>query len=173
MLLLAIMILNKCCCCIDLRLGCLIFAVIGIILNAAFFGTIESLCLHPKTILFQKNLGCHPTFYVIALGSSIGILGNLCCLFGAIKSNKILVSIYLLAEGMRLGIYFAFAIQNFLIFDRARWPMWNLQLTAIKFPVAAQAESLRLASPRAIASAIISARQMYNLSLAHYSHRRL
>ena len=63
--------------------------------------------------------------------------------------------------------------QNFLIFDIARWPMWNLQLTAIKFPVAAQAESLRLASPRAIASAIISARQMYNLSLAHYSHRRL
>ena len=111
------MILNKCCCCIDLRLGCSIFAIIGILLNAAFFGTIESLCLHPKTILFQKKLGCHPTFYVIALGSSIGILGNLCCLFGAMTSNKILVSIYLLAEGMRLGIYISFGLQNLVIFD--------------------------------------------------------
>ena len=102
--------LDKCCCCVDLRIGCSILAIIGIFVNAGFFGTIVSLT---DPVLGITN----PSFYVIAIGSSIGIFGNLCLLFGSLTSNKTAISFYLLNEGSRLGLFIAFAILNFIIFN--------------------------------------------------------
>ena len=102
------MSLKKCCCCFDLRKGCAIFAIIGIIVNCGFFGTGKSLYL-------ETNGSFDSSVYVMVLGSIVGILGNLCFLYGAISSNKTAVSLYLLVEGLRMGLFVAFAILNFIV----------------------------------------------------------
>ena len=107
--------LKACCYCIDLRIGLIILAIIGFVVNSGFIGTEPNLCgdiqLHGCDC---ASNGCDTAFYVLVAGSTVGIVGSLCLLLGAIMSNKVAISIYLVAEGMRMGLYLAFAI---LIFD--------------------------------------------------------
>ena len=102
--------LKACCYCIDLRIGLIILAVIGIVVNSGFIGTEPNLCGD----ISASSRVCNIAFYVLVAGSTVGIVGSLCLLLGAIMSNKVAISIYLVAEGMRMGLYLAFAI---LIFD--------------------------------------------------------
>ena len=126
------MLFQKCCCCIDLRIGCIIIAVVGLLANLGFYGTKATLCVSGDLAKMRRDSSCcglsnmdsvcNDTFYILVAGSTIGIIGNLCLLFGAIMSNisivlsKIAVSLYLLAEGLRILIYTSFATLAFDIF---------------------------------------------------------
>ena len=102
-------LLHSCCCCIDVRVGCMILAIIGIFVNCGFFGTKYQNC---------NALGdCNDTFKVLASGSTFGIMGSLCLIFGVLKSNIAAVSFSLIAELIRMLLYFAFAIMSFVNFS--------------------------------------------------------
>ena len=90
--------LSKCCCCIELRLGCMIIAVLGFIASCAFFAAISP---------------WDDRDYLVVPGNVLGILGNLCLLFGAYNSHKTAVALYLIAEGTQIACYFGFAIWMF------------------------------------------------------------
>ena len=104
------MVLNKCCCCIKLQTGCIILAVVGIIVNLGFFGLAGSRCITVQVATGEKQTVCFKDFYVIAAGNVIGIIGCVCLLFGSIKKNRIAVLVYLAAEIIRTVLYFANAI---------------------------------------------------------------
>ena len=89
--------LTKCCCCIDLRLGCMLIAIAGIITSCGFFGA--------------TNTG--KTYYVLATGNGIGILGSICLLFGAYKSHKIAVALYLVAEAVQIVLNIVYGVWLF------------------------------------------------------------
>ena len=103
---------KKCCCCLDLRLGSILWAVLTIVVNCGFFGTKPNLC---------NFVFCFEAFYVLVAGSTIGIVGSLCLLIGAIMSNKlstILISIYLIFDGIRMILYIAFGGWSFDIYGK-------------------------------------------------------
>ena len=93
--------LKRCCCCIDLRTGCIIIAILGIITSAGWFTYTE------------KN----DAYYVVLSGSIMGLIGNLSLLFGAIMTNKIAVAIYLILEFVQLMLNFAFSILVFVAYS--------------------------------------------------------
>ena len=95
--------LNKCCCCVSLRAGCIILAVVGIIVNCGFFG-LAGQC---------GTNGCGNDFYVITVGNVIGIIGCVCLLFGSINYNRIGVLVYLVVEIITIILYFANAMMTF------------------------------------------------------------
>ena len=96
------MTLKKCCFCIDLRVGCIIFSVVGILVNCGFFGKKKDLCgPRPDLILKTYTDECSQGFYIIVAGSVLGIMGNVCLLFGAIRSQMIAVALYLLTDFIR------------------------------------------------------------------------
>ena len=102
--------LNKCCCCVSLRAGCIILAVVGIIVNFGFFGFADSRC---------PNGQCSDDFYVITVGNIIGIIGCACLLFGSIKYNRIGVLVYLVVEIIQIFLYFANAVMIFIAYAYA------------------------------------------------------
>ena len=106
------MALKKCCYCIDLRIGCIIFAVLGFIVNSGFFGTV-----YPHCFMLPGARGCSDAFYVLVAGSTLGVLGSLCLLLGAIISNKIVISLYLVVEGLRMMLYIAYSGLSFKLFS--------------------------------------------------------
>ena len=103
------------CWCIDLRVGCIISAIIGILVNGAFFGAYNNHC-HTDIL---GNTHCSDTFKVLVSGSTIGIIGSMCLLFGAIYQytlpNKMAVALYLIAEPIRIILYLVFAIMSFIL----------------------------------------------------------
>ena len=105
--------LNKCCCCIDLRTGCIILAVLGIIVNCGFFGFADSRCF-TTTVNRKEVTNCVDDFYVITAGNVIGIKGCVCLLFGSIKYNRVGVLVYLTTEIIRVILHFAGAIMIFI-----------------------------------------------------------
>ena len=99
--------LKSCCCCVDLRVGCIVFAVLGVFVNCGFFGT------------KYQNCGldhCNDAFKVLASGSTFGLISSLCLIFGVLKSNHEAVFLSLIAELIRMILYFAFAIMSFVVF---------------------------------------------------------
>ena len=73
------MALGKCCCCVDLRTGAIIIAVLGLI---ASFGS------------FQHGVVIGIIFFVY------GLVQNLCLLHGAIKYNRTTTLVYLIMEAI-------------------------------------------------------------------------
>ena len=92
--------LNKCCCCIDLPLGCKIIAILGFIADACFFAAIG---------------GAGYSQYVLIPGNVIGMLGCICLLYGAFTSHKTAVALYLIADATKTVLYFGFGIMIFVI----------------------------------------------------------
>ena len=73
------MALGKCCCCVELRTGAIIIAVLGLI---ASFGS------------FQHGVVIGIIFFVY------GLVQNLCLLHGAIKYNRTTTLVYLIMEAI-------------------------------------------------------------------------
>ena len=101
------MMLKSCCCCVDLRVGCIVFAVLGIFVNCGFFGTKYQNCV--------PNY-CNDAFKVLASGITFGLISSLCLIFGVLKSNHEAVFLSLIAELIRMVLYFAFSIMSFIVF---------------------------------------------------------
>ena len=93
-----------CCCCVDLRKGCIIIAILGIIVNCGYFGTDLPSSSKEYKLLISGNV--------------IGLIGNLSLLFGAFKSNKIAISLYLVLELIQMVLYFAFSIMMFVLYNK-------------------------------------------------------
>lgn len=127
--------LKACCYCIDLRIGLIILAIIGFVINSGFIGMEPNLCWDVQQA-GSSSVGCINAFYVLVAGSTIGIIGSLCLLLGAIMSNKVAISIYLVAEGMRMGLYLAFAILIFDLFGNASLEYGNCSTILGKTPSA-------------------------------------
>ena len=92
--------LKKCCCCIDLRLGCKIIAILGFIADAAMLAAIGSAG-------YNK--------YVLIPGNVIGMLGCICLLYGAFTSHKTAVALYLIADAIKIVLLFVFGIWGIVI----------------------------------------------------------
>ena len=92
--------LKKCCCCIDLRAGCIIIAILGIIASSGWFA--------------YNSKDDNGSYYVVVSGSVLGLIGNICLLFGAIMTNKIAVAVYLALELIHLVLSFVFSILLFV-----------------------------------------------------------
>ena len=75
------MALNKCCCCVNLRTGAIVIAILGIL---GSFGQ-----LHDKEHI-----------YIGIISDVIGVLANLFLLHGAIKYNKTTTLVYLIFEAI-------------------------------------------------------------------------
>jgi len=95
---------KSCCCCVDLRKGCISIAIFGIISNCGFFGA--------------KIDSASDGFKVLISGQVIGLIGSLILLFGAFKSNKIAVSLNLVLELIHMVLYFAFSIMMFVAYNK-------------------------------------------------------
>ena len=95
--------LNKCCCCIDLRLGCKIIAILGFIADAGWFAGIS---------------GARVNQYVLIPANVIGMLGCICLLYGAFKSHKTAVALYLIADATKNVLWLVFAIWSFVLAGR-------------------------------------------------------
>ena len=75
------MALNKCCCCVNLRTGAIVIAILGIL---GSFGQ-----LHDKDHI-----------YIGIISVVVGVLANLFLLHGAIKYNKTTTLVYLILEAI-------------------------------------------------------------------------
>ena len=75
------MALNKCCCCVNLRTGAIVIAILGIL---GSFGQ-----LHDKEHI-----------YIGIISVVVGVLANLFLLHGAIKYNKTTTLVYLILEAI-------------------------------------------------------------------------
>ena len=75
------MALNKCCCCVNLRTGAIVIAILGIL---GSFGQ-----LHDKEHI-----------YIGIISDVVGVLANLFLLHGAIKYNKTTTLVYLIFEAI-------------------------------------------------------------------------
>ena len=95
--------LKKCCCCIDLPLGCKIIAVLGFFADAGWFGGIS---------------GAGVNQYVLISANVIGMLGCICLLYGAFKSHKTAVALYLIADATKNVLWLVFAIWSFVLAGR-------------------------------------------------------
>ena len=73
------MLLNKCCCCVDLRTGAIILAVLGIVSSV-------SLCISGQA------------GWQDVIGLILGLITNGCLAFGAIKYNKTATLISVVVE---------------------------------------------------------------------------
>jgi len=81
---------GKCCCCVDLRTGAIVIAVLGIV------GSLGNLALVINWITIIEVI--------------LGLLVSFCLLFGAIKENKIAVLIYLILQMIEIILMFAVGI---------------------------------------------------------------
>ena len=98
--------LKSCCCCVDLRKGCISIAILGIIENCGSFAN-----LNEAGLPYEADK-------VLISGNVIALIGNLILLFGAFKSNKIAVSLYLVLESIHMVLYFAFSIMMFVGYSK-------------------------------------------------------
>ena len=101
------MALRKYCSWIDFRVGCIIIACLGILVNCALYGTnihLKGTSGIEKIELFDEN------FYLGVTGCTIGLIGNLCLLYGAAKSKKNLVALYLILEPIGMAFCGVFCI---------------------------------------------------------------
>ena len=100
--------LNKCCCCVDLRTGSIVIAVLGLL---GSFG----------------NWGSGIVVGVITIVA--GVASNVCLLHGAIKYNRITTLIYLVMEGIFIVLYIvAFCLIIVALCSDAVsicWDNWN------------------------------------------------
>ena len=101
--------LDKFCCCVDLRKGVMMIAIMGIIASCGFFGS------------NQKHIGSE-AYKVLVSGNVIGLMGNISLLFGAFKPNKIAIIVYLVLEPIQMVLYFAFSIMMFVLYKDIKDP---------------------------------------------------
>ena len=85
---------NKCCCCVDLRTGCIVIAVLG------FIGSLSS---------FQHGI----VWGVVGLVASIVAHG--CLLYGAIKYHKVTTLVYLVMEMLFIIFYVVLAVLTIVV----------------------------------------------------------
>ena len=78
---------GKCCCCVDLRTGAILIAVLGIV------GSLGSLALKTDWITITEVI--------------LGVLVYFCLLYGAIKINTIAVLIFLILDVIQIILVFA------------------------------------------------------------------
>ena len=78
------MALSKCCCCVDLRTGSIVIAIIGIICSCGNWGS---------------------GFAVGVITLVLGVAANVCLLHGAIKYNRTTTLIYLVVEAIFIVSY--------------------------------------------------------------------
>ena len=92
----------KYCSWVDLRVGCIIIAGLGILVSCVLFAT----NIHLKGTSGIENIKqFDKAFYFGITGCTIGLIGNLCLLYGAIKSKKHSVVLYLALEPISLASY--------------------------------------------------------------------
>ena len=84
---------GKCCCCLDLRTGAIVIAVLGIV------GSLVTPAFDTRWMVISEII--------------LGLLVSFCLLFGAIKENEIAVLIYLILN--MLQIISEFAVGIFLL----------------------------------------------------------
>ena len=75
------MALNKCCCCVNLRTGAIVIAILGILGSFGQFRSSEQI-------------------YIGIISVVLGVLANLLLLHGAIKYNKTTTLVYLVLEAI-------------------------------------------------------------------------
>ena len=88
------MALDKFCCCIELRIGCIIWAIVDLISNFCLFSTVN----------------ISPDIYVITSGNVIGTISCCCLLYGAVKNNWIAVLVYLVLDMLKIVFYLICAV---------------------------------------------------------------
>ena len=104
------MALGKFCCCIELRLGCIVWAVLGLISNVV--------C----GIAMAKDKD-HSNVYFIISANVIGSIACFCLLFGAIKNNWIAVLVYLVVDMLKMVLYVISGIISFTYIGPVA--LWN------------------------------------------------
>ena len=110
--------LSRCCCCIELRTGAIIIAVLGILGSFGGFGNgwIAGVCV-----------------------LILGLVANCCLLHGAIKYNKVTTTIYLVLEMISIILIVAAAVFAIVVIAGATavgtaassWDAGNVASTAV------------------------------------------
>ena len=105
------MALNKCCCCVDLRTGAIIIAILGLL---GSFG----------------NFGSGIAIGIVTLIG--GIVANVCLLVGAIKYNRTTTLIYLIMEAIFIILYIVGLVLLIVVLAgtgmSACWDNWDLEV---------------------------------------------
>ena len=99
---------NKCCCCVDLRTGCIIIAVLGLI-------------------------GSFSSFYSGIVWGIVGfvaaIVAHGCLLYGAIKYHKVTTLVYLVMEMLFIIFYVVLLVLTIVFFAEGTvvtcWKNWD------------------------------------------------
>ena len=117
--------LPKCCCCIDLRAGCITIAILGIVGSSAWFSYSNN---------GQSEAPIDKASYSITVSASVmGILSSLCLLFGAFKNHKDAVMAYLVLEVIQFLLRLVFSILLFVQYHEKKsgtnvaLELWNYQ----------------------------------------------
>ena len=96
-------VLKYCCCCVDLRIGAIVIAILGVVegigafLNAYGYGLIHLDQIDTNGFITIQNI-------VMCVAGGIRIFAGLCLLFGSIKYHQSTTLAYLVLEMLSINI---------------------------------------------------------------------
>ena len=89
------MVLKNCCCCLDLRIGCMVIAILQIFVGLG-------------------HLGRTPFTWNVFLGATLGVACGVVLLYGTIKNNQTATTIYLVFAVIAIVVHVIAAILIFV-----------------------------------------------------------
>ena len=96
-------VLKHCCCCVDLRIGSIVIAILGVVegigafLNAYGYGLIHLDQIDTNGFITMQNI-------VMCVAGAIRIIAGLCLLFGSIKYHQPTTLAYLVLHMLSIKI---------------------------------------------------------------------
>ena len=96
-------VLKHCCCCVDLRIGAIVIAILGVVegigafLNAYGYGLIHLDQIDTNGFITMQNI-------VMCVAGAIRIIAGLCLLFGSIKYHQPTTLAYLVLHMLSIKI---------------------------------------------------------------------
>ena len=89
-------VLKNCCCCVDLRFGAIVIAILGVVDGIGAFFTINGAVGYDGLTTIQYIFMC--------LGGAVKIIAGLCLLFGSIKYHQSTTLAYLVLQMLSIKI---------------------------------------------------------------------